>query len=91
MANTTELAYERDNFLLKFLDCQCVVNSKNYAEQDIEDCNEAISEYECLLQHAIEKGNKDEISQLRKEIQHEKAEKRRIKRMMKNRMEPALT
>ena len=44
-----------------------------------------------LLQNAIEHGDKDEIRQLRANIQHTKAEKRNIKRMMKNRMELALT
>ena len=44
-----------------------------------------------MLQHAIDVGDKQEIAFLRSEIQHVKAEKRNIKRMMKNRMEPALT
>lgn len=44
-----------------------------------------------MLQHAIDIGDKQEIAFLRSEIQHVKAEKRNIKRMMKNRMEPALT
>ena len=91
MPNSTDLAYKRDNFIFQFLDCACVPISESYTEQDIRDYDEAISEYECLLQHAIERGDKDEIRQLRAEIQHTKAEKRNIKRMMKNRMEPALT
>ena len=91
MPNSTDLAYKRDNFILQFLDCACVSISENRTEQDIRDCDEAISEYECLLQNAIERGDKDEIRQLRAEIQHTKAEKRNIKRMMKNRMETALT
>ena len=91
MQNSTDLAYKRDNFILQFLDCACVSISENCAEQDIRDCDEAISEYECLLQYAIDRRDKDEIRQLRAEIQHTKAEKRNIKRMMKNRMEPALT
>ena len=49
------------------------------------------TEDECMLQHAIDVGDKQEIAFLRSEIQHVKAEKRNIKRMMKNRMEPALT
>lgn len=91
MPNSTDLAYKRDNFILQFLDCACVPISENCTEQDIRDCDEAISEYECLLQDAIDRGDKDEIRQLRANIQHTKAEKRNIKRMMKNRMEPALT
>ena len=83
--NSTDAAYRRDNFILTFMDCLCVPDQKDYTQQDICDCNEAITEYECMLQHAIE------ITFLRSEIQHVKAEKRNIKRMMKNRMEPALT
>ena len=83
MANSTDLAYERDNFILKFLDSDCGTDIYNIAsEQDIEEYNEALMEYECLLQNAIDKGDKREIKQLRSEIQHCKAEKRRIKRMI---------
>ena len=91
MANSTDMAYRQDNFILQFLDCGCVSINENCTEQDIRDCDEAISEYECLLQNAIERGDKDEIRQLRAEIQHTKAEKRNIKRMLKNRMEIAPT
>ena len=91
MPNSTDLAYKRDNFILQFLDCACVPISENCTEHGTRDCDEAISEYECLLQDAIDRGDKDEIRQLRAEIQYTKAEKRNIKRMMKNRMEPALT
>ena len=87
MANTTELAYERDNFILQFLDCGCA----SQTECDISDYDDALEEYGFLLQNAIDLGDKREIKQLRSEIQHCKAEKRRIKRMMKNRMEHALT
>lgn len=91
MQNSTDLAYERDNFILRFLDCECIQRDASYTDRDIRDCNEAISEYECMLQHAIDVGDRNEISQLRREMQNVKAEKRKIKRMMKNRMEPALT
>lgn len=89
--NSTDKAYRRDNFLLEFLDSKCVPDKTDYTQKEIDDCNEAISEYECLLQNAIDVGNKREIANLRAEIQHLKAEKRNIKRMLKNRMEPALT
>lgn len=89
--NSTDKAYRRDNFLLELLDSKCVPDKTDYTQQEIDDCNEAISEYECLLQNAIDVGNKREIANLRAEIQHLKAEKRNIKRMLKNRMEPALT
>lgn len=88
--NSTDMAYRRDNFILQFLDSVCQP-PKEYSQQDIDDCNDAIEEYECLLQYAIDNQNKEEIAFLRSEIQHVKAEKRNIKRMMKNRMEPALT
>ena len=87
MRNTTEMAYERDNFILQFLDCGCVSET----ECDISDYDDALEEYGFLLQNAINRGDKREIKQLRSEIQHCKAEKRIIKRMMKNRMEIALT
>lgn len=90
MANSTDMAYRRDNFILQFLDSVCQP-PKEYSQQDIDDCNDAIAEYECLLQYAIDCKNKNEIAFLRSEIQHTKAEKRYIKRMMKDRMEPALT
>ena len=89
--NSTDMAYKRDNFLLEFLDSKCVPTKADYTQQDIADCNEAISEYEYMLQYAIDVGDKREISNLRAEIQHLKAEKRNIKRMLKNRMELALT
>lgn len=91
MANSTDAAYRRDNFILDFLDASCSEQNETYSQQDVDDCNEAISEYECMLQHAIDIGDKKEIAFLRSEIQHVKAEKRNIKRMMKNRMELALT
>ena len=89
--NSTDKAYRRDNFLLEFLDSKCVPTKTDYTQQDIADRNEAISEYEYMLQYAIDVGDKREISNLRAEIQHLKAEKRNIKRMLKNRMELALT
>ena len=89
--NSTDKAYRRDNFLLEFLDSKCVPTKTDYTQQDIADCNEAISEYEYMLQYAIDVEDKREISNLRAEIQHLKAEKRNIKRMLKNRMELALT
>ena len=89
--NSTDMAYKRDNFLLEFLDSKCVPTKTDCTQQDIADCNEAISEYEYMLQYAIDVGDKREISNLRAEIQHLKAEKRNIKRMLKNRMELALT
>lgn len=91
MANSTDMAYRRDNFLLEFLDSQCVPTKAEHTQQEITDCNEAISEYECMLQYAIDVGDKREIANLRAEIQHLKAEKRNIKRMLKNRMELAPT
>lgn len=94
MANSTDLAYERDIFILQFLDSECMPLKENATEQDIEECNEALMEYDCLLQNAIDRGDKQEIKQLRSEIQHCKAEKRRIKRMIddnKREMELAYT
>lgn len=88
--NSTDAAYQRDNFMLQFLDSVCQPQ-KEYSQQDINDCNDAIAEYECLLQNTIDLGDKREIATLRSEIQHVKAEKREIKRMMKNRMELAPT
>lgn len=88
--NSTDAAYRRDNFILQFLDSVCQPQ-KEYTQQDINDCNDAIAEYECLLQNAIDIVDKQEIAMLRTEIQHVKAEKREIKRMMKNRMELAPT
>ena len=94
MANSTDLAYERDIFILQFLDSECMPLKENATEQDIEECNEALMEYDCLLQNAIDRGDKQEIKQLRSEIQPCKAEKRRIKRMIddnKREMELAYT
>lgn len=90
MTNSTDMTYRRDNFILQFLDSVCQP-TKEYSQQDINDCNDAIAEYECLLQNAIDLGDKQEIATLRSEIQHVKAEKREIKRMMKNRTELAPT
>lgn len=91
MANSTDMAYKRDNFILQFIDSQCMPTKAEHTQQEITYCNEAISEYECMLQYAIDVGDKREIANLRVEIQHLKAEKRNIKRMLKNRMELAPT
>lgn len=90
MGNSTDAAYRRDNFILQFIDSVCLP-LKMYSQQDINDCNDAIEEYECLLKYAIDAQDKREIAYLRAEIQHVKAEKRNIKRMMKKIVEPALT
>ena len=82
MVNSTDLAYQRDCFILQFIDSECIALNENPTEQDIEDYNEAIAEYESLLQKAIDLDNKQEIKQLRSEMQHCKAEKRKIKRMI---------
>lgn len=78
MGNSTDLAYERDNFILQFLDCGCIFET----ECDISDYDDALKEYGFLLQNAIDIGDKQEIKRIRSEIQHCKAEKRRIKRMI---------
>lgn len=59
--NSTDAAYRRDNFILTFMDCLCVPDQKDYTQQDICDCNEAITEYECMLQHAIDVGDKQKL------------------------------
>lgn len=95
MANSTDLAYERDYFILQFLDSECSTGIHETAtEQDISECDNALEEYGFLLQDAINLGDKREIKQLRREIQHCKAEKRRIKKMIdanKREMELAYT
>lgn len=78
MGNSTDLAYERDKFILEFLDCGCVFET----ECDVSDYDDALKEYGFLLQNAIDIGDKQEIKRIRSEIQHCKAEKRRIKRMI---------
>lgn len=78
MGNSTDLAYERDKFILQFLDCGCVFET----ECDVSDYDDALEEYGFLLQNAIDIGDKQEIKRIRSEIQHCKAEKRRIKRMI---------
>lgn len=80
MANSTDLAYERDMFFLKFLDSECTEEHPTVPK--LSEYDEAIEEYEELLLNAINSGDKKEIKQLRSEIQHCKAEKRRIKRMI---------
>ena len=90
MGNSTDLAYERDKFILQFLDCGCVFE----AACDVSDYDDALEEYGFLLQNAIDIGDKQEIKRIRSEIQHCKAEKRRIKRMIdanKREMEIAYT
>lgn len=88
--NSSDLAYERDEFFLLFAnggEVCCEMDS----DIDLEEYDIAIEEYEELLYYAVLYNDKKQIKQLRGEIQHLKVEKRNIKRMMKNRMEPALT
>ena len=76
--NSTDKTYQRDCFLLQFIGSSCQLEPQG----SIDDYNEAIEEYQELLQYAIEFGNENEMKQLRKDIQRCKAEKRILKRMI---------
>ena len=45
---------------------------------DIQEINEEIKEYQCLLRNAIDLGRKDEINMWRRAIQTAKLQKRRL-------------
>lgn len=89
--NSSDLAYERDEFFLLFANGGEVCCDITNSDIELKEYDIAIEEYEELLYYAVLYNDKKQIKQLRGEIQHLKVEKRNIKRMMKNRMEPALT
>lgn len=76
--NSTDKAYRRDCFILDLLDSSCRMQPSG----DISDYDEAIQDYKMLLDDAILRNDKREMSQLRKEIQQCRAEKRILKRMI---------
>lgn len=88
MMNSTDKAYERDMLLMDFLDCACPRGDLNTST--IDDYNNALEDYYMLLDCAKTSSEKAE---LRREIQHCKAEKRKLKRLIENhnRMENCLT
>lgn len=76
--NSTDLAYQRDMFLLTFLDADCSTS----VNADLSDYDDAIAEYGAMFDRAIFLNDKAEIKQLRREIQRTKAEKRLTKRLI---------
>lgn len=88
--NSTDKAYQRDCFLLDFLDSNCNSELSN----DISEYDKAIEEYREMLSYAIARNDIYEIAELRREIQHCKAEKRIAKKRLienQNEMRIALT
>lgn len=76
--SSTDLAYQRDMFILNAFGGGC----HSDISLDLSEYDKAIQEYEAMLDYAIERNDKQEIKQLRSEIQHTKAEKRIAKRMI---------
>lgn len=91
MVNTSEMAFDRADFLLQFMDCDCTMPESEYCEADLTDCDQDIQEFQFLLQDAIDRKNNAEISWLKKDIQREKVRKRRIKRMIMTQEESAVS
>lgn len=77
--NSSDQAYQRDMFLLDFIDSKCPD-----ADCSLSDYDEALEEYQILLSDAIARGNKTEIKDLRRDIQRCRVEKRNYKRMINN-------
>ena len=75
--NTSELALEREKFLLQFIGCECSISVE---QRNIEEYDKAIDEISCLLQDAIDRGDTNEIKNLRRDLQRCKTEKRLFKR-----------
>lgn len=90
MANSSDKAYERDMLMLELAG-----GCDGYgADCELSDYDDAIEEYNSLLQYAIDRNDKEQIRMLRAEIQRTKVEKRISKRMIdtsQNRMEIAYT
>lgn len=76
--NSSDVVYDRGLFLLSFMDSECSCETETTAE----DYDDAIEEYQFLLDDAILKNNSKEIADLRRDIQKCKVEKRRFKRMI---------
>jgi hypothetical protein len=70
--NSSEQAYDRDNFLANFIGCKCFD-----VECSKEEYDDSISEINAMIQHNIDIGNSEEIKEWRKMLQRAKVEKRR--------------
>lgn len=82
--NSSDMAYERDNFLLAMFGEERICETPDISLQEqLKECNQALIEYQMMLDNAIWFDNQREIKQLRKEIQHIKVEKRNIQKAIK--------
>ena len=79
MANTSELAYDRDNFYLEFAG-GCAAPTEDMAS--IEEIDESIGECEAMLYYNIHIGNEEEVAFWRRMLQSNKVAKRRAKKRM---------
>ena len=83
MANRSNAIYERDMFLLAFMDPEGFnEGQQEYDESDLDSCDEGIKECEGMLAWAIESGNQEEIRTWKRYLQQAKTEKRMIRKMI---------
>lgn len=84
MANTSDAVYERDMFLLAFVDPEGFNDRQQaqYTGADLDSCDEGIAECEGMLAWALETGNREEIKAWKRYLQQAKTEKRRIRKMI---------
>lgn len=89
LMNSSEKAYDRDEFLMNFIGNCC-----SAADCSLDEYDKSIDEINEMIAHSIDIGDEKEVSQWRKLLQRTRVEKRRCKARMiesKNRMEIALT
>ena len=79
MANTSEMAYDRDNFYLEFAG-GCSAMAEDMAS--IEEIDEGIGECEAMLYYSIHIGDTEEVAFWRRMLQRNKVAKRRAKERM---------
>ena len=77
--NSSELAYDRDNFISDFIGCECFQNECNSSKFD-----ESIEQINAMINYCIDIKDEEEISFWRKLLQQTKVAKRRAKMIENN-------
>ena len=75
--NTSELAFERDNFLAEF--SGCLPFDYSFDECSLKDYDDSIAEINMMIDYCISINNESEIHEWRKMLQRTKMQKRLAK------------
>lgn len=76
--NSSEQMYDYTLSLLTCFECQSMDRPRLDIESEIKGCDDALYEYSWMLRDAIERGDSDEVSTIRAEMQNLRVERRRL-------------